>query len=176
MNLRHYLHVIHWHFMSDEQRILYYRKRGAKIGHGCSISKDVYFGTEPYLIKIGDNVRLTSNVKFITHDGGMWVIRNKFDMPDADKFGTIEIGNNVNIGWNVIIMPNVRIGSNCVIGAGAIVTKDIPDNSVAAGVPARIIETIDEYYEKNKSRILHTKGMNAKQKECFLKKKYEGNE
>ena len=172
MDIRHYFHLLHCLFMSNEQRIVYYRKRGAEIGNGCSISRDVRLGSEPYLIKIGDQVRLTSNVRFVTHDGGMWVIRNKFNLPDADKFGTIEIGNNVNIGWNAIIMPNVRIGNNCVIGAGAIVTKDIPDNSVAAGVPARVIETIDEYYEKNKSRIHSTKRMSAKQKEDYLKKEY----
>lgn len=61
-------------------------------------------------------------------------------------FGKIEIGDNVHIGWNTIIMPNVSIGNNCVIGAGAVVTKSIPDNSVAVGVPARVIESIDEKF------------------------------
>lgn len=173
MNLKHYLHVIWWHLTSEEKRTQYLRNRGVQIGNGCSISKDVQFGTEPYLIKIGNDVRLTSNVKFVTHDGGMWVLRRKYDMPDADKFGTIEIGNNVNVGWNTIIMPNVRIGDNCVIGAGAIVTKSIPDNSVAAGTPARVIETIDEYYKKNISKIDSIKEMCPEEKKKYLMDKYE---
>lgn len=173
MNLKHYLHVIWWHLASEEKRIQYLRNMGVQIGNGCSISKDVQFGTEPYLIKIGNDVRLTSNVKFVTHDGGMWVLRRKYDMPDADKFGTIEIGNNVNVGWNTIIMPNVRIGDNCVIGAGAIVTKNIPDNSVAAGIPARVIETIDEYYIKNISKIDSIKEMRPERKKKYLMDKYE---
>lgn len=107
------------------------------------------FGSEPYLIELGDNVRITNGVRFVTHDGGLWVLRNlgKIDI-SVGKFGKIKVGSNTHIGWNAIIMPGVTIGSNCIIGCGAVVTKDIPDNSVAVGVPARVIETIDEYYEK----------------------------
>ncbi len=78
------------------------------MGRNCVVSNNVYFGTEPYLISIGNQVRLTSNVQFVTHDGGMWVLRNMGLLDNADKFGTIEIGDNVNIGWNTIIMPNVK--------------------------------------------------------------------
>ncbi len=173
MDFKHYLHIIWWHLASAEKRIQYLRNKGMQIGSGCSISKDVQFGTEPYLIKIGNDVRLTSSVKFVTHDGGMWVLRNKYNMPDADKFGTIEIGNNVNIGWNTIIMPNVMIGDNCVIGAGAIVTRSIPSNSVAAGIPARVIETIDEYYEKNISKMDFIKELSPEKKKAYLMDKYE---
>lgn len=163
---------LRWHLMSEPQRMTYWRSIGVRIGTGCKIEKDVSFGTEPYLIRIGNDVRLTSNVQFITHDGGMWVIRNKYGIKDADKFGCIEIGNNVNIGWNTMIMPNVKIGNNCVIGAGAVVTKNIPDNSVAVGVPARVIETIDEYWEKNKDKIDHTKAFSAEKKKQYLLEKY----
>ena len=105
----------------------------------------------------------------ITHDGGLFVPRN-LGLIDkhADKIGRIRIGNNVNIGWNAIIMPGVTIGNNCVVGAGAVVNKDVPDNSVVAGVPARIIETIEEYAEKNKDKILLTKGMSAEEKKEYL--------
>ncbi len=87
----------------------------------------------------------------------MWVLRNMGLLDNADKFGTIEIGDNVNIGWNTIIMPNVKIGSNVVVGAGAIVTKDIPSNSIAAGIPARVIGSVEEYYSKNKNKVEYTK-------------------
>lgn len=53
------------------------------------------------------------------------------------------IGNDVWIGGNVTILPGVTIGNNVVVAAGAVVTKDIPDNCVVAGVPAKMIKTID---------------------------------
>lgn len=55
----------------------------------------------------------------------------------------VRIGNDVWIGGNVTILPGVSIGNNAVIGAGAVVTEDIPDNSVAAGVPAHVIRTLE---------------------------------
>ena len=159
-----------WNIITDKKRIEILRKRGVKIGDKTYIEKNVVFGSEPYLISIGDNVRITSNVKFITHDGGMWVARNLGILENADKFGKINIGNNVNIGWNVILMPGVNVGSNCIIGAGAIVTKDIPNNSVAAGVPARVISSINEYCEKNRDKVDFTKRMTAKEKRIYLEK------
>lgn len=146
-------------------------KRGGILGKNCEIFPDVEFGSEPYLIKIGDNVRITNGVRFVTHDGGMWVLRN-LGIPDIDKFGTIEIGNNVHIGWNAIIMPNVKIGNNCVIGAGAVVTKNIPDNSIAVGVPARVIEDIEVYKEKALKSADYTKNMSPDSKKEYLQKKY----
>lgn len=142
---------------------------GVQIGTGCIINKDVNFGTEPYLISIGNKVRLTTGVKLITHDGGLFVPRN-LGLIDkrADKIARIKIGNNVNIGWNAIIMPGVTVGNNCIIGAGAVVVKDVPDNSVVVGVPARILESIEEYAEKNRDKILLTKDMNAAEKKNYL--------
>lgn len=124
---------------------------GGKLGVDCEIYPDVEFGSEPYMITIGNHVRITNGVRFVTHDGGVWVLRN-LGLENADIFGKIEIGDNVHIGWNAIIMPNVSIGNNCVIGAGAVVTKSIPDNSVAVGVPAKVIESIDEYYAKAQNK------------------------
>ena len=148
------------------------KKSGLKIGKGSSVDRSVYFGTEPYLIQIGHDVRITQGVKFITHDGGLWVLRNLGFAEDADKFGRIIIGNNVNIGWNVIIMPDVHIGNNVVIGAGAIVTKSIPSNTVWAGVPAKQISTIEDYFEKNKGNLDKTKLYSRAEKKEYLLKKY----
>lgn len=150
----------------------YFLHNGGKIGKNCIVYSNVEFGSKPYLISIGDNVRITNGVRFVTHDGGLWVLRN-LGMKNADVFGRIEIGNNVHIGWNVIIMPGVSIGSNCVIGCGAVVTKDIPDNSVAVGVPAKVIETIDEYMEKAKKKCEYTKGMSRSKKRKFLEQKMQ---
>lgn len=143
-----------------------------KIGDDCEVYKNVMFGSEPYLIKIGDNVRLTEGVKFITHDGGMWVLRNIELLRNADKFGEIVIGNNVHVGINTVIMPGVTIGNNVIIGVCSVVTKDIPSNSIAAGVPAKVIGTLDEYYEKNKNIVDFTKDMNPDDKKKYLLNKY----
>lgn len=161
-----------WKLSNNERRIKILRKKGVKIGEGCEIWKSTVWGSEPYLITVGNRVRITANVKFVTHDGGMWVLRNMKLLENADKFGQIEIGDNVHIGWDVTIMPGVKIGSNCVIGCGAVVTKSIPDNSVAAGVPARVLKTIDAYYEQSKDCCDHTKNLDSKAKREYLTKKY----
>lgn len=147
-------------------------KLSISMGEGCEVFDDVSFGSEPYLIEIGNNVRITKGVNFITHDGGVWVLRNSCIAPDSDAFGKINVGNNVHIGINAVIMPNVTIGDNVIIGVGAIVTKNVSSNTVVAGVPARKIKTIDEYYEKNKSKLDYTKHMNWSDKKKYLVKKY----
>ena len=83
-----------------------YRDLGVKIGENFSNIGPVDFSSEPYLISIGNDVRISMNVHFVTHDGGMHVIRQYKGIP-ADLFGTIEIGNNVFIGMNTIILPGV---------------------------------------------------------------------
>ena len=148
-----------------------YRNLGVTIGENFSNIGPVDFSSEPYLIKIGNDVRISSNVHFVTHDGGMHVIRQYKKIP-ADLFGTIEVGNNVFIGMNCIILPGVKIGNNTIIGAGSIVTKSIPDNSVACGIPAKVIETIDEYYKKNKKNIFLIKNYTNEEKEIYLRKKF----
>lgn len=158
-----------------ESRAKMLRKLGLKIGNNSEIYSSVSFGSEPYLISIGNFVRISEGVKLITHDGGMWVLRNMKKLENADYFGKIKIGNNVHIGMNVIVMPGVTIGDNVVIGCGAIVTKNIPSNSVAVGVPAKVIESIDEYYEKHKNNCDFTKNLSKEDKKKYLNKKY-GNE
>lgn len=150
-----------------------FKSKGGIIGSGCDIYPNVEFGSEPYLIRIGNNVRITYGVKFITHDGGLWTLRKMGLADNIDVFGMIEIGDNTNIGWNVIIMPGVKIGKNCVIGAGAIVTKDIPNNSVAVGAPAKVIESIEEYAEKVKTKCDYTKDLGWIEKKKYLTKKYK---
>ncbi len=151
--------------------VKFWKLGGVKIGSDCEIYPSVSFGSEPYLVEIGNHVRITDGVKFITHDGGVWVLRGlKDEYKDIDLFGKITVGDNVHIGMDVTIMPGVKIGSNCVIGCGAIVTKDIPDNSIAVGVPAKVIKTIDEYEANNKEEFMHTKGMNSKDKKEFILK------
>jgi acetyltransferase-like isoleucine patch superfamily enzyme len=161
--------------MVKGKAIDYYRNKGVVIGKNCEIIGKVSFGSEPYLISIGENVKITDNVRFITHDGGMHVLRNMYSETflNADLFGKITVGSNVFLGNCVIVLPGVTIGDNVVIGAGAIVTKDIPSNSVAAGVPCKVIRAIDKYYEKAQSKCLFTKGLAKEEKEQYLFKIYD---
>lgn len=142
------------------------------MGDGCEVYSSVSFGSEPYLIEIGNSVRITKGVNFITHDGGVWVLRNIGIAKDADIFRRIRIGNNVHIGINAIIMPGVTIGDNVIVAVGAVVTKDVPSNSVVAGVPAKKLKTLDDYYEKNKSNIDYTKHLSPVEKKAYLVNKY----
>ena len=155
--------------VSTDGYIQILRDEGVKIGTKCIIDKTAEFGTEPYLVEIGNDVRITKGVRFITHDGSLWVVRNLgLVPPEADYFGKIKVGDNTNIGWNTIILPGVTIGCNCIIAAGAVVTKDVPDNSVAVGVPARVIETVEEYAAKKKPLCIPTKGMRNAEKRGLI--------
>lgn len=121
------------------------RKNGLKVGSnfnmqfGCSIDP-----SHCWLISIGENVTLAPGVRIIAHDAS-----TKMHL-GYTKVGKIKIGNQVFIGAGSIILPNVTIGDNVVIGAGTVVAKDIPDNSVVAGNPAKIIGQTDTYLLKNK--------------------------
>lgn len=152
--------------LNNKTRVDYYRKLGLQAGEGCEILPGANLGSEPYLISMGDKVRINSGVKIITHDGGAWIIRNLKEgiYRNSDLFNPVKIGNNVHIGTDAIIMPGVTIGNNVIIGCAAVVTKDIPDNVVAVGIPARVIETIDEYILKNEERIQFTKNLSEEKK------------
>ncbi len=117
--------------------------------------------------------RTSSGVRLIPHDGGLWTLRKMGLLPDADRFAPIFIGNNVHVGNDAIIMPGVTIGDNCVIGCAAVVTKDVAPNSVVAGVPARVIETVEEYYEKVKEKCDDTKHMSAEEKKQYYTEKFQ---
>ena len=67
------------HFRNAEKNAAHYRKLGLKLGGGFEILNGWDFGSEPWLIEIGDNVRITSGVRFVTHDGGVWVLRHKYN-------------------------------------------------------------------------------------------------
>lgn len=146
----------------------YAKSIGVNFGEGCEFYKNISWGSEPYLIEIGSNVRITNGVKFTTHDGGIWVLRNLKIAEDGDIFGKIKIGDNCHIGFDVIFMPGVEIGDNCIIGCGAVVTKSIPSNSIAVGVPAKVIKSIDDYYKTNKSEIVYTKKLTSKEKKNYI--------
>ncbi len=152
--------------------VAYARRIGVKMGKDCrliSLSSGT-FGSEPYLVTLGDHVTISGGVRFVTHDGGVWVFRR--EVPDIDVISPIVIGSNVFVGLNCILMPGVTIGDNCVIGAGSVVTRSIPDGSVAAGVPARVIGSFESYREKSLERGVYIRGMQPSEKRRYLEEKF----
>ena len=123
------------------------------IGDNCNVmSRTIPLYAK--LIKLGNNVRLASNVTFVTHDV-THVMLNANPTLNGERFkekiGCIEIQDNVFVGAGSTILYGVRIGSNVIVGAGSLVNKDVPPNSVVGGVPARVISTFDEYIGKRKA-------------------------
>lgn len=100
-----------------------------------------------WLIEIGDNVTLAPRVHILCHDASTKQFLN------YTKIAPVTIGNNVFIGAETVVMPGVKIGSNVIVGANSTVTHDIPDGMVAAGSPARILCTLEEYLDKEKARM-----------------------
>lgn len=149
-------------------RIALLRLTGVKIGKNCKIFK-ASWGSEPYLIELGDHVVISNGTRFITHDGGVWVFREKY--PRIDLFGKIMIGNNVCIGLNVIILPNTQIGDNCIVAAGSVVKGKIPENSIVYGNPAKVIMPlyIQERLILMSKFKFETKGMSYRSKKKILK-------
>ena len=143
---------------------------GVTLGDNCRLIGNVEFGSEPYLVKMGDHVSVT-NSTFITHDGGVWVFRD--EMPDLDVIKPINVGDNVFIGANCVILPGVNIGSNVVIGACSLVTQNVPSNTVFGGVPAKKIKDLAEYQEKTYREGIQTKQLSPIQKMNFLKNKFD---
>lgn len=128
-----------------ENYIDYFRKMGVKIGNNVDmydVSIDSLF---PFLVEIGDNCIITGGTKILAHDASLGLFLHKY------KVGRVKIHDNTFIGMDAIIMPGVEIGPNAIIGANSVVTKTVPPNSVVAGAPARLIETLDAYIRKYQS-------------------------
>jgi acetyltransferase-like isoleucine patch superfamily enzyme len=123
----------------------YFRGQGAQIGDDCRILIRC-LGSEPYLIHIGNHCTIAGSVAFVTHDGAAWIFTQ--ELPSLQKFGAIDILDNCFIGYGAILMPNVRIGPNSIVGASAVVTKNVPPNTIVAGNPAKSICAIEEYKRK----------------------------
>lgn len=151
-------------FASPEK---YARHIGVKLGEGGFISTK-NFPTEPYLITIGNYVRIAKGTSFFTH-GGVWSLRHKYNNHKIDNFGKISIGDYSYIGENCMIMAGVTIGNNCIVGGGSVVTRSVPDGCMVAGNPAKFIGYTDEFYNRVKDNTaLCCKGMSRKEKREYL--------
>lgn len=146
-----------WYRSSESRYVSYLRKTGIHIGANFkirgSINNVCIDITRPSLVSIGDDVEINRNFTLLTHDMVAGIFRKKFHdfLPSS---GHVRIGNNVRFGVNCTVLKNVTIGDNCFIAAGAIVTKDIPSDSIAAGVPAKVVCSIEDYYNRRKIEAL----------------------
>ncbi len=166
MNLKRFIHSISLFLIpSAIKRADYIRKHKLfdRIGENCSIMQrklPLYSN----LIRLGNNVHLASNVGFLTHDIIHVMLNNKSTKDGLgdilkEKIGCIEIQDNVFVGAGSRILYDTKIGSNVIIAAGSVVTHDIPSNSVAAGVPAKVIGTFDAFVKKRlKEKIYNQNG------------------
>lgn len=144
-------------------------RNGLKVGERVDFVSAPNFGSEPYLISIGDNTTISFDCAFVTHDAATRVIRNMPEgNPETGYFGPIVIGKNCFIGCRTTILANVHIGDNIVIGAGSLVNKDIPSNVVAAGVPCKVLCSLDEYQEKHKGDFMYMNSLPYKEKKEYL--------
>lgn len=136
---------------SSESYIQYLRKIGVCVGEDVTIyapMKTTIDEQYPWMITIGNHVKITQGVMMLTHDYSWSVLKNAKGGTILGASGSITIGDNVFIGMNAVILRGVTIGKNVIIGTGSVVTKDCEDNGVYAGNPARRIADIDTFFAK----------------------------
>lgn len=146
-----------YRFSSSKRFIQYLRSQGIEVGGGTIIRSPMSTRidlTRPSLVTIGENVDINKNFQILTHDYATRVFKNAF-YDFLNSSGAVRIGSNIYFGTNVIVLKGVTIGDNCIIAAGSVVTKDIPSNSVAAGVPCRVVCSLEDFYKKRKKQALN---------------------
>jgi maltose O-acetyltransferase len=152
LSLRYYIYRVIDHFFPPEPSrnwLDVLKERGFKVGENFNMQEGVIIDpSHCWHITIGDNVTLAPRVHILAHDAST---KNHLGYT---KIGKINIGNRVFIGASSIILPGVSIGNNVIIGAGSVVSRSIPDNAVAAGNPAKIIGSINEFIDRKKAEML----------------------
>lgn len=153
-----------------------YRKAGITIGENCIFCSPLPVWRDSCLLSFGDNVLVSGNVTFLMYDAAPTMVSKGMG---TDILGRVNIGSNVFIGAQSIIMPGVSLADYTVVGAGSVVTHSVDKPGyIIAGNPARVICTVDEYQKKNEDRIVNLDGMSLDdinklaldKEECFLKR------
>ena len=140
------------------------RKQGMTIGKGTKTASQLKT-SEPYLITIGDNVTISHDVDFITHDNSVC----KMYGVAHDLYGRITVGDNCFIGAHAIIMLGVTLADNVIVGAGSVVTKSVTEsNVIIAGNPARVVGTWDKFGSKVEGNVIHAGHLQANEKKKLI--------
>lgn len=148
MSIRTFIHDAIGFLQYGDLPTGYYVKRGMKVGRNFNRQSGTRLDpSNCWLIELGDDIIMSNKVQLIAHDF------STMHNTGYVRFGKIKIGNRVFIGANSTILMNVSIGDDAIIGAGSVVNKDIPAGMVAAGVPARVICSVEEYRQKNMELI-----------------------
>lgn len=165
MRLRYFITKVHYFLKKHNSEVLnnYLRKCGITVGENCNIYSDITT-PESYLISIGNNVTISTDVQFITHDNSICKLDSQF----TDVFGEIAIGNNVFIGARSLVLPGVTIGNDVIVGAGSVVTNSISSGKVVAGNPAKIIQNSFELRETILEKGFNIDNLNKEQKRQLL--------
>lgn len=160
-----------WYYKIKRSSVLYARALGVRIGENCQIIGDpeIIFGSEPWLIKIGNHVDITYGVEFLNHEGGLWCAREYERYEKVSTYEPIVIGNNVMIGVHSLIMPGVKIGDNVIVAAHSVITKDVESGMIVSGVPAKPISNFEKFIEKLKDKeLFEILDMTQEQKKKYL--------
>ena len=143
----------------------WFRKQGIALGEHCSIFCNIV-SSEPYLIKIGNNVTVSNDVQLITHDNSIIKTSNG---KLTDLFGRITIGDNCFIGAHAIILPGVNIADNIVVASGSVVTKSFEKkNIVIGGNPAKEICSWEQFMQRNEDRGFNVSGLSFEKKKALI--------
>lgn len=138
--------------VTSDEFVRYLNNAGIKCGTHTKFFdvKNLFVDTQrPWMLEIGDYCKITRGVVILQHDYSRSVLRRVYGQV-IDGVRKTRIGDNVFIGMNAIILMGADIGNNVIIGAGSVVSGSIPDNCVAAGVPAKPICTLEQYYIRRK--------------------------
>ena len=126
----------------------YFVKRGMKVGKNFNRQSGTRLDpSHCWLISIGDDVTLANKVQILAHDDTIRIYTG------CGRIGRVAIGDRVFVGANSTILMNTKIGNDVIIGAGSLVTKDIPDDCVVAGIPAKVIGKTSEYIAREKEKM-----------------------
>ncbi|MBR0082237.1 MAG: acyltransferase [Clostridia bacterium] len=123
-------------------------RRGLVVGKNFKrLNQVIIDDSHCWLIEIGDDVTLAPRVHLLAHDASTKTFLG------YTKIGRVTIGNRVFIGAGTVVLPGVTIGDDVIIGANSTITHDVPSGVVAAGCPARVLCTTEEYLAKERARM-----------------------